>query len=272
MQTTTKALKSTVANNVVSNVKVPAVSFTSDSNTVVDLNTIVAERKAWEGNAYRTSNQQLYAILAKCLCYYNQLSASTKKSDALRVSYDAFVAANNIKFKDSTKLVNRVVKCAFYETSLDRDAQRDRRRISAYSIVLRRAVDDQVAPIDLAAWIDANGGIEQVRLNRGSALSATAKAQVARTSVEASENYLAVIENKSLMQSFDATDFDKTFVAVIVPRGDGKVEIRAVVKSAGAINASLATLYSQVAQNSPANVAQNVKTPANATTPMPLAA
>ena len=174
--------------------------------------------------------------------------------------------------KDSTKLVNRVVKCAFYETSLDRDAQRDRRRISAYSIVLRRAVDDQVAPVELSAWIDANGGIEQVRLNRGTALSATAKAQVARTSVEASESYLAVIENTLLMQKFDAIDFDRTFVAVIVPRGDGKIEIRAVLKNASAINASLASLYSQVAQSSSADVVSNVKTATNAATPELIAA
>jgi len=111
-----------------------------------------------------------------------------------------------------------------------------------------------------------------VRLNRGSALSATAKAQVARTSVEASESYIAVIESTSLMQSFDASDFDKTFVAVIVPRGDGRVEIRAVVKSAGAINASLATLYSQVAQSSSADVVSNVKSAADATMLQPIAA
>ena len=226
--------------------------------SAIDLNTIVAERKAWEVGAYRTSNQQLYGILAKCLGYFMQLSACTKKTDALRISYDAFVAANGIKFKDSTKLINRVVKCAFYETSLDRDAQRDRRRISAYSIVLRRAHDDKVAPVDLAAWIDEKGGIEQVRLNRDNVLTATAKAQVARTNVEASDSYIAVIENKLLMQSFDATDFDKTYVAVIVPRGDGKVEIRAVVKSAGAVNASLATLYSAVA-TSTANGVSNDK-------------
>ena len=272
MQNANNVVENNSINNVVSNVKAQAVAFTSDVNTVVDLNTIVAERKAWEVGAYRTSNQQLYAILAKCLCYYTQLSACTKKTDALRVSYDAFVAENRIKFKDSTKLVNRVVKCAFYETSLDRDAQRDRRRISAYSIVLRRAVDDQVSPVGLAAWIDEKGGIEQIRLNRGNALSASAKAQVARTSVEASESYIAVIENTLLMQRFDASDFDKTFVAVVVPRGDGKLEIRAVVKSAGAINASLATLYSQVAQSSSADVVQHVESAANATTHEPIAA
>ena len=90
MNNATNAVEKTAVNNVVSNVKAKAAAFTSDSNTVVDLNTIVAERKAWEVGAYRTSNQQLYAILAKCLCYYLQLSACTKKTDALRVSYDAF--------------------------------------------------------------------------------------------------------------------------------------------------------------------------------------
>jgi hypothetical protein len=242
---------SSTTNNVASN----DTGFAS----ATDLDAIVAERKAWEIGAYRTSNQQLYAILAKCLSYFMLLSASKKKTDALRVSYDAFVTANNIKFKDSTNLINRVVKCAFYEASLDRNAQRDRRRISAYALVLRRAVEDQIAPVDLPAWIDENGGIEQVRLSRGNAVSPATKAQVARESVEASESYIAVIENTQLMQSFDATDFDKTFVAVIVPRGDGKVEIRAVVKSAAAINASLATLYSQVAANSTTPVVSNDK-------------
>jgi hypothetical protein len=209
----------------------------------LELTDIVAERKAWEIGAYRTSNQQLYAVLAKSLTFFIDLNACTSKKDAMRESFDKFVASNDIKFKKDTSLINKVVKCVFYDEASDRNAQRDRRRISAYSMVLRRAQEDSIKPVALAAWIEKLGGIEEIRLNKPNAMSATEKAVQARTEVEESNDYIAKVTNEALMKEFDSSDYDKAFVAVIVPRGNGTVEIRNVVKGAGAVNAALASIY-----------------------------
>ena len=218
------------------------------NNLIADntLISIVEERKAWEEGAYRTSNQQLYTVLAKCLTYYNLLSKCKSSKTAPRSNFDKFVASNDITFKSSTPLINKVVKCVFYEPAVDRNAQRDRRRISAYSLVLRRAISDDMTPEQLPAFIDENGGIENIRQNKVGKVTDAVKAQQARTVVESSDSYLAVVNDSALMQQFDATDYDKAFVAVVVPRGDGTLEVRQIVKSAAAINSSLATMYKQV--------------------------
>ena len=134
----------------------------------------------------------------------------------------------------------------FYEPAVDRNAQHDRRRISAYSLVLRRAISDNITPEQLPAFIDENGGVENIRQNKVGKVTDTIKAQQARTVVESCDSYLAVVNDSALMQQFDATDYDKAFVAVVVPRGDGTLEVRQIVKSATAINSSLATMYKQV--------------------------
>jgi hypothetical protein len=224
------------------------INATSNASIVApkfELTDIVAERKAWEIGAYRTSNQQLYAVLAKSLTFFVDLNACTSKKDAMRESFDKFVASNDIKFKKDTSLINKVVKCVFYDEASDRNAQRDRRRISAYSMVLRRAQEDSIKPEALAAWIEKFGGIEEIRLNKPNAMSATEKAEKARETVEASQNFIAEISNESLMQQFDASDFDTAMLAIIVPRGNGKVEIRNIVKGSGAVNAALASIYKE---------------------------
>ncbi len=129
------------------------------------------------------------------MTFFIDLNACTSKKDAMRESFDKFVASNDIKFKKDTSLINKVVKCVFYDEASDSNAQRDRRRISAYSMVLRRAQEDSIKPEALAAWIEKLGGIEEIRLNKPNALSATEKAVQARTEVEESKDYSKRVAN-----------------------------------------------------------------------------
>jgi hypothetical protein len=48
----------------------------------------------------------------------------------------------------------------------------------------------------------------------------------------------------AISQQIDSTDFDVPFVAILVARVTGEVEIRSVLKSKGAVNAALAAHYS----------------------------
>jgi len=246
---TAHTLQDTPFNAAQSNSDVDTVSqIIADNHSVPTISEIATERKIWEEGAYRTSNQQLYTVLSHCLAYFEQLSACKSKKDPLREQFDNFVASNDIKFKSSTSLVNKVVKCVFYDSSLDRIEQRDRRRISAYSTVLTRALSENITAEQLANFIEGKGGIEQIRLNNSVKKSMSDKAAESRTAVESTNNYLAVISDHALMQQFDATDYDKAFVAVVVPRGDGSLEVRQIVKSESAINSSLASLHKQVVE------------------------
>lgn len=234
-------MQNTSINNT-SSTNAAVVAQNDTTATALDLHGIIAERKAWEAGAYRTSNMQLYAVLSKCLSFYNDLHKVSKR-DEPRKSFDVFAESNGIRFKDSTPLINKVVKCVFFDAALDRNAQRDRRRISAYSLVLRRALTDSIAAADLPSWIESCGGIEQIRLGKTNALTPKVKAQTAREAVETSTSYIAVVQSDKLSEQFNAEDYNSACVALIVPRKDGKVEIRHVVKADGAVNASLAAVF-----------------------------
>ncbi len=257
------AIANQVGNNVVLNDKavavvaptaIPAAAPVSS----VSISNLIAARKEWEVGMYRTSNLALYAILASSFQFYNELSAQHYKS-ADRVAFADFCSKLGIKFKANTQLIVHVVKCVFYDEAADRNAQRDRRRISAYATVLRRAIADKVAPADLSAWIEANGGIEQIRLAKGTLISAATKAAQAKDVVESADGYMAVVQNDILNAKFGVDDYDQARVVIVVPRRDGTVELRAVVRSAGAVNASLAAIYKDaVAANSTATVSAPV--------------
>jgi hypothetical protein len=238
-------INSNTANNVVASDKAAsAAAPTASAVSSVLISNLIATRKEWEVGVHRTSNLQLYSILTSCLQFHNDLSVQHHKS-ADRAQFEEFCTANGIKFKSDTKLVLKVVKCVFYDEAADRNAQRDRRRISAYATVLRRAISDNIAPADLSAWIETNGGVEQVRLAKGKVISPSFKAAQAREAVEATDRFIAVVQNDTLNGRFDTDDYDRPCVVLVVPRKDGTLEIRAVVKSAGAVNATLAAHYKE---------------------------
>ena len=60
------------------------------------------ERKQWEANAYRTSNQQLYAILSQCYSFYQAMGESSDEAKALRA--DLKILANSLKLNGSVQL------------------------------------------------------------------------------------------------------------------------------------------------------------------------
>jgi hypothetical protein len=68
---------------------------------------------------------------------------------------EKFIKTRAYTFMPTTHDMTRVVKCVFGV---------DRRRVSAYSIALREALRQKVAAADLVAFIEQNGGVEQIRL------------------------------------------------------------------------------------------------------------
>ena len=103
---------------------------------------LVAEREGWEQNAYKTSNDQLYALLQKCYQFYVDMSKGTVAADGLRVGLNAYIGDKGYKFTSATHSLTKIVKCVFGV---------DRRRVSAYSIALRAALTGNVKFLPLSA-------------------------------------------------------------------------------------------------------------------------
>ena len=54
---------------------------------------------------------------------------------------------------------------------------------------------------------------------------------------------MAVVKNDILNSQFGSEDYGHARLLIVIPRQDGTVEVRAVVKGDGAVNASLAAHY-----------------------------
>ena len=205
----------------------------------LSLSALANERKQWEANAYRTSNQQLYALLARCYSYYLAMREDSDAGKALRKDLATFVGRHGIRISPSSHGIARILKCVFF----DGDSSVDRRRISTYSIVLRRALSDNFSADKVAEFIEGNGGVQEVRLaSAPNAKSAKVKATLGQSSLETAP-VLAKLRTDALSQKFDATDFDRPVALLGVLRANGEVEVRAVVRAQGALTAALAAHY-----------------------------
>jgi len=135
-------------------------------------------------------------------------------------------------------LLARVVKAVFGNV--------DRRRISTYSLVLRRAKAEGIAPANLSAWIEELGGIQEIKLAKSATYVAPAdKVKSAKQSLAMLPN-LAVISNTELSKLADGDFMGDECVFIAEQQADGSFAIKAFTRSAGAVNAALTSFYGQV--------------------------
>lgn len=195
---------------------------------------LVIEREVWESTVYRTSNDMLYGLLQKCYAMYKRMEGMSTEAVILRANLADYINLKGIKCVKSSHTIVKIVKCVFGD---------DRRRASAYGIVLRAALAEKVLVEDIPTYIRTKGGVEEIRLAKSpNAMTPKQKAAVAADAVKAES--MGVFASRELGQSFDA---GKTGVAVVLIgtwQADGSVIVRSVVQSDTAVNAALATYYS----------------------------
>jgi hypothetical protein len=200
----------------------------------VNLSDMEARRQQWETTAYRTSNQQLYAVLADCLAYGQTLPVAESKQR--NKDLEVFFKQRGYAVKGDSPLLTRVVKAVFGNV--------DRRRISTYSLVLRSAQKEGITADKLAGWIEQRGGVQEVRLSRSASyLSPQAKAEQAKSTLSSLPN-LAIAKDK-LAQLADAEYLGCECVLLAEQHEDGSFHIKALTRSGTAVKAALTALYGE---------------------------
>jgi hypothetical protein len=193
------------------------------------------KRKQWEQGAYRTSNQQLYAVLAECYLYGGELptAAAKARSNVL----EEFCKSRGYVVKKDSPLMTRIVKAVFGNV--------DRRRISTYSLVLRSAKAANVQPNKLAEWIEESGGIQEVKLGR-SATYVSPKdkaASAAKTLTESTA--LAKVKTEALTLLADGDFVGDDCVLLAEQQADGSFAIKALTRNSTALTAALSAVYGE---------------------------
>lgn len=210
-------------------------STLKNETSVNAIERLIAAKNEWEQSTYRKANDELYALLAQCLELYNQMAGNGAEAKAQRVFFEKYIEQKGIKVTTTSHTLVKIAKCVFGD---------NRRRASAYGIVLRTALTEGIAPANLPAFIRERGGVEEIRLSKSpNAMTATAKAAAGAQAV--AEKVLGTFQSPALQQKLDSGKIDKTVVLVGTWQADGSIVVREVVEGDGAINAALVNCYSR---------------------------
>jgi hypothetical protein len=194
---------------------------------------LVIEREVWEQTVYRTSNDMLYGLLQKCYGLYKSMEGMSADAIVLRSGLTDYINLKNIKCASTSHTLVKIVKCVFGD---------DRRRASAYGIVLRAALAEKKAVADIPTFIKDNGGVEEIRLAK--APNALTSKQKASVSVSALQNgSMGVFSSAELSQKLDAGNIGKPVVLIGFWQADGSVRVQAMVQSDTAVTAALSSFY-----------------------------
>ena len=220
--------------NVVQNDKIALATAHASGSVRNHFEQLAVEREAWESTVYRTNNEQLYVLLQKCYQTYQAMSGGEDEAGNLRKGLADYIKTKGYQFKSGTHTLVKIVKCVFGN---------DRRRVSAYGIVLRTALARKISVIEIPDFIRSQGGVEEIRLAKSpNAMTAKLKAQAGAEVVQSSN--LGVFASNSLTSKLDAGNIGKTVVLICTWQADGSVIVRSVVQSDTAVNAALACHYS----------------------------
>ena len=237
----TNVVNSTNPSINIAGLNVPTTVVVSDTTAVASvasmevLKSLETARVSWETYELAASNKRLYSILQESYQYYLVMKRDSNESvrkEKLE-AMESFIAERGYTFTPSTHDMTRVIKCVFGV---------DRRRVSAYSIALREALRQDVAPADLMEFLEQNGGVEQIRLGGTKPLSVTKRAELGKASVGSAS--LGTIQFDFAVFKAEEDWVDKQVVLVATCLTNGQLEVKAVIRHDGAVNAALAAHYS----------------------------
>jgi len=194
------------------------------NNIVFKLDGLSSKCAEWEGGVFKTANEALYGLLAECKDIYDVqfLNASDEVKVALRKELIKRLIAAGLRVVKSTTTLQLLVRYTF---------KSDRRRAHVYAYVLRAAVSDNIAGDQLADYIRAAGGIEEIRGKQVLSEQALKKrAEVAA----AVGGVMAEIERNAarplgVIAAPVGEDLGKFCVVLGMPNGDGTISLVSVL-------------------------------------------
>ena len=236
MNTLTNAVETTATNKVVLNDKQKKARKATIASTSTKLLYAMEEsRITWEEGVYRTSNQALYQVLAQCLQFCGELSIGDAK--VRLASLEKFYKSRNYKYNKTKPLITRVIRAVFGDV--------DRRRLSTYSIVLRKAQKLNVPYLELSDWIEKEGGVQEIKLGQSETFVSMAdKAEMAKEHFD-NMKPIGTASSEMLSLTADADFMGDTCVLLAEQNSQGGFDIKVVIRNASVVKAAFAAMYSK---------------------------
>ncbi len=194
------------------------------------------QRMDWENGAYVEANKQLYAVLARCYAFLMKDNGESFKEQ--NAALEAFYDKRKYNYSKKTPLASRVVRAVFGNV--------DRRRISTYSIVIRKAMKDDVEISDFADWIERKGGVQEIKIGRSATYVSKKDKAAAIAKKWKTLQTLAIADDTALRQQRQREFDNKHCLLVAMQNKDGTYAIKGVVHTKGIVEQAMATLLSSM--------------------------
>lgn len=191
--------------------------------TVQQLDALSSKREAWEQGAFKKANEGLYALLADTLALYlnncdKSVASDTqskKQVKGLREELAKRLKAEGVKVQKNSTTLGMLARFVF---------KSDRKRAKGYAYVLAAALQDEVMPNKLAAYINNAGGIEQIKRRMVVSDAAKEKREQIAINAEAVRSNVDYFSLNPLAKVQLEAEGD-VVVLLAKPTGDGFVNI-----------------------------------------------
>jgi len=190
------------------------------------------QRMDWENGVYVEANKQLYAVLARCYAFLMKDNGEGFKEQ--NAALETFYKKRGYAYAKKTPLASRVVRAVFGNV--------DRRRISTYSIVIRKAQRLKISASDFANWIEREGGVQEIKLGRSANYVSKKDKAAAVAKKWKRMQTLAIADDKALRQQRQSEYDGKHCLLVAMQKTDGTYDIKGVVHTEGIVAQAMATL------------------------------
>jgi hypothetical protein len=193
------------------------ITITEALNTLDELE---AAQESWFENAYKQSNQELYAILDRCFTLHQQISGMMTGKRKLIKAINQRLTGMGMNPDKIPDLASKIVRCTFKDTG---------KRATSYARVIKFALADKPANQTMATYITNMGGIEEIRRTPkpGALTPSEVKAKLVETAeaeLVSAEPLIGKIKLVDALQPANDSEFD--FCAALVrknPDGTGAI-------------------------------------------------
>ena len=183
-----------------------------------ELDKLIEQRKAWELGAYKTSNDELYSMLARCLDTLLQMRGRERHQVEQRRLLDERLKAAGLAFREITPLATKIVRYVFGS---------DRRRSHTYARAVIAAAEAGKDGLSFASWLRGQGGIEEVKRKSKTGVSPQVLAQQQRDVAESHLHAVpALVSFKSVKELSPSKENTTQFTyAIIRTETNGKASV-----------------------------------------------
>lgn len=203
--------------------KAATATLTFVTSTVQQLDALSEKREAWEQGAFKKANDGLYDLLAETLALYLNNCDKSVASDTqgkknvkgLREELADRLKAEGVKVQKNSTTLGMLARFVF---------KSDRKRAQGYAQVLSAALQDEVKPNELADYIKAAGGVEEIKRRMILSDAAKEKREQIAVNAEAVRSNVDYFSLNPLAKVQLEAEGD-VVVLLAKPTGDGFVNI-----------------------------------------------